>query len=43
MAGDSSITSQGCSETLWIFNDGMPKIVDAPLMLIFRRQLRYGL
>ena len=26
--------SQGYSETLCIFNDAMPKIVDAPLTLI---------
>ena len=33
-AGDSSIMSQRCSETLWIFNDAMPKIVNIPLTLI---------
>ena len=36
-AGDSSIISQGCSETLCIFNDAMPKIVDSLWTLIFRR------
>ena len=34
-AGSSSIMNEHCSETIWIFHDAMPKIVDAPLTLTF--------
>jgi len=38
-AGYSSIMSECCSETIWIFIDAMPKIVDTPLMLTFELTL----
>ena len=34
-AGYSSILNKRCSETIWIFHDAMPKIVDTPLTLTF--------
>jgi len=38
-AGYSSIMNECCSETIWIFHDAMPKIVDAPLTLTFELTL----
>jgi len=34
-AGYSSIMNERCSETIWIFHDAIPKIVDASLTLTF--------
>jgi len=38
-AGYSSIVSEYCSETIWIFQDAMPKIIDALLTLTFELTL----
>jgi len=34
-AGYSSIMNERSSETIWIFHDAMPKIIDTPLTLTF--------
>jgi len=38
-AGYSSIMNERCSETIWIFHDVMPIIVDALLTLTFELAL----
>jgi len=38
-AGYSSIMNERCSETIWIYDDAMPKIVDGPLTLTFELTL----
>jgi len=35
----SSIMNERCSETIWVFHDAMPTIIDAPLMLTFELTL----
>jgi len=37
--GYSTIMNEGCSETIWIFHDAMPTIIDAPSTLTFELTL----